>query len=180
MPQEDSCRDVRLRRATTADAAALAAITISTFTETFGHLYSTEDLRTYLAKFSTEYCREQLADRRKAIWFAVMQDAAGSEMVVGFVLAGGCDLPVDNLEANAGEVKQLYIDAAYQNLKLGTRLMDAALAWLIEQTYSPLYVGVWSKNFGAQRFYARYGFSKVGEYGFPVGKHVDLEFILKR
>jgi ribosomal protein S18 acetylase RimI-like enzyme len=39
---------------------------------------------------------------------------------------------------------------------------------------------VWSENFGAQRFYGRYGFEKVGEYGFRVGNTVDHEFILKR
>jgi len=43
-----------------------------------------------------------------------------------------------------------------------------------------VWMGVWSENFGAQRFYARYGFSKVGTYAFPVGKVFDLEFILRR
>jgi len=38
----------------------------------------------------------------------------------------------------------------------------------------------YAQNVGAQRFYGRYGFKKVGEYGFPVGKTVDHEFILKR
>ena len=39
---------------------------------------------------------------------------------------------------------------------------------------------MWSENFGAQRFYARYGFEKAGEYLFPVGNTNDLEFILRR
>ena len=34
-----------------------------------------------------------------------------------------------------------------------------------------LWIGVWSENLGAQRFYARYGFEKVGEYEFSVGQH---------
>jgi ribosomal protein S18 acetylase RimI-like enzyme len=170
----------QLRRATTDDAAALAAITISTFTETFGHLYPAEDLQTYLAKFSVDHCRKQLADQNSAVWFAVTHDANGKEVVAGYVLAGRCHLPVKHLEPTAGEVKQLYLDADYQNRKLGTRLMDIALTWLEAQQWSPLYVGVWSENFGAQRFYARYGFSKVGDYGFPVGNTIDHEFILKR
>jgi diamine N-acetyltransferase len=58
--------------------------------------------------------------------------------------------------------------------------MDVGLEWLERQGRTPLYVGVWSKNLGAQRFYRRYGFNKVGEYGFPVGKTVDHEFILRR
>ena len=43
-----------------------------------------------------------------------------------------------------------------------------------------LWIGVWSKNFGAQRFYERLGFAKVGEYEFPVGQTRDQEFILSR
>ena len=39
---------------------------------------------------------------------------------------------------------------------------------------------MWSENFGAQRFYGREGFEKVGEYGFRVGATVDHEFILRR
>ena len=41
-------------------------------------------------------------------------------------------------------------------------------------------LSVWSGNLGAQRFYARHGFSKVGEHTFPVGRVVDLEFTLRR
>ena len=66
------------------------------------------------------------------------------------------------------------------NLRLGSHLMDVGLEWLEAQGRSPLYVGVWSQNLGAQRFYRRYAVEKVGEYGFPVGRTVDLEFILRR
>ena len=70
--------------------------------------------------------------------------------------------------------------AEFHNLRLGTQLMQAGLDWLASQGRSPLYIGVWSENYGAQRFYGRYGFSKVGEYGFPVGSTDDQEFILNR
>lgn len=65
-------------------------------------------------------------------------------------------------------------------VSVGTRLMDTGLEWLASQGRSPLYIGVWSENYGAQRFYARNGFSQVGEGGFPVGSTADREFILKR
>ena len=99
---------------------------------------------------------------------------------VGYVTVGPCKLPVENREPHSGEVRQLYVLATHQNQRLGAKLLDTALGWLSEQKYSPLYIGVWSQNRGAQRFYERYGFRKVGEYGFPVGKTVDHEFILKR
>lgn len=95
-------------------------------------------------------------------------------------MVGACKLPVEHLEATAGEIQQLYVYAEFHNLRLGRRLMDIGLEWLASQGRSPLYIGVWSENYGAQRFYGRYGFTKFGEYGFQVGSTVDREFILKR
>ena len=37
-------------------------------------------------------------------------------------------------------------------------------------TDGPLRIGVWSGNDKAQRLYAAYGFEKVGEYDYPVGR----------
>lgn len=163
-----------IRRATASDAASLARLAEATFTETFGHLYPPEDLAEYLVRNCTpESCRKLLEDPKVGIWLA------GAEPV-GFVTAGPCKLPVENREPDAGEIRQLYVLSTHQNEQLGSRLLEGALDWLAEQRYSPLYIGVWSENFGAQRFYARRGFVKVGEYVFPVGKTLDQEFILKR
>jgi RimJ/RimL family protein N-acetyltransferase len=44
----------------------------------------------------------------------------------------------------------------------------------------PVWLGVWSGNDRAQAVYARRGFRKVGEYGFPVGDWTDHEYILRK
>ncbi|MET0535718.1 MAG: GNAT family N-acetyltransferase [Steroidobacter sp.] len=166
-----------IRRATAEDAAAMAEIGAKTFVETFGHLYPPEDLQTFLAKnHSTENWARTLADPKRAVWFAEHRDGRK----IGFIVVGSCKLPVEKLEASAGEIQQLYVFAEFHNLRLGARLIDAGLAWLESEGQTPIYIGVWSENYGAHRFYGRYGFSKVGEYGFPVGQTVDREFILKR
>jgi ribosomal protein S18 acetylase RimI-like enzyme len=166
-----------IRRATPDDAAAAAELGAATFVETFGHLYPPEDLQAFLAKsHSTENWSRNLADPDRAIW--LVEHTNGRK--IGFLVAGKCKLPVENMEANAGEVQQLYVLAEFHNLRLGARLMDLGLEWLASQGKLPIYIGVWSENHRAQRFYARYGFNKVGEYGFPVGKTVDHEFIFKR
>jgi ribosomal protein S18 acetylase RimI-like enzyme len=117
-----------------------------------------------------------LADPKRAVWLAVLDDTSP----IGFIAVGACKLPIENLESAAGEIQQLYVLRQHHNLRLGSSLMEAGLRWLEEQNRAPLYIGVWSENFGAQRFYGRYDFQKVGEYGFRVGGTVDLEFILKR
>lgn len=166
-----------IRRATADDAAALAELGAATFVETFGHLYPAADLQTFLAKNHTsESWFRTLTNPHRAIWVAEQPNGRK----IGFIGVGACKLPVQHLEITAGEVQQLYVLAEFHNLRLGARLMDMGLDWLVSQGRSPLYIGVWSENHGAQRFYARYGFRKVGEYGFPVGSTVDREFILKR
>jgi ribosomal protein S18 acetylase RimI-like enzyme len=171
-----SSPNISFRRATLDDTATLAELAATTFTETFGHLYPPEDLQTFLNEsHSVDAWRRTLVDTEHAIWLAVINDAP-----IGFIAVGACKLPIDNREPAAGEVQMLYVLATHHNLRLGSRLMDLGLEWLQAQGKTPLYVGVWSENFGAQRFYGRYGFKKVGEYGFRVGSTVDHEFILKQ
>lgn len=165
-----------IRHATHDDLPQLAALGAATFKETFGHLYSAKDLQAFLeGSRSVASYAKKLKDPRTAIWLAFE-----NEVPVGYAVAGACKLPVENLEPEAGELYELYVLADRQGLKLGTQLLQVVFAWLDAQRFHPLYIGVWSENPGAQRLYARHGFSKVGEYGFPVGDHIDLEFILKR
>lgn len=149
----------------------------ATFVETFGHLYPPEDLQNFLTNsHSVPAWTRTLTDPQRAVW--VVEHRNGRK--IGFVVVGACKLPVDNLEATAGEIQQLYVLAEFQNLKLGGQLMSLGLEWLASQGRAPLYIGVWSENYGGQRFYGRYGFNKCGEYGFKVGQTIDREFILKR
>lgn len=165
-----------LRRAGPADAQTVAAIGAATFAETFGHLYPPTDLARFLAEaHGVDRARADLADPAQAIWLAEAGGAA-----VGYALAGPCSLPHAEARPGDGELKRLYLSGAAQNGGLGGRLFDAALAWLTARRPRTVWIGVWSENYGAQRFYARRGFEQVGEYGFPVGESVDREFILRR
>ena len=168
---------ILVRTATAADAAALAVLGAATFSEAFGHLYSPEDLQTFLCTTqSIDAWIRSLADSRRAVWLATLADATP----IGFLAVGACKLPLENREADAGEIQQLYLLARYHNRSIGARLMQLGIGWLQAQGHAPLYVGVWSDNLGAQRFYRRYGFVKVAEYGFAVGRTLDREFILRR
>ena len=77
-------------------------------------------------------------------------------------------------------LKRIYLLPSAQNTGVGSRLIHVALDWLEHERPSTLWIGVWSQNFGAQRFYERLGFEKVGDYEFLVGSVRDPEFILRR
>ncbi|WP_024889379.1 GNAT family N-acetyltransferase [Luteimonas huabeiensis] len=165
-----------LRRATVEDAARVADLAARTFTETFGHLYPREDLDAFLAQaYAVERQRTILAHPDYAVW---LLDADGE--AVGHVAAGPCGLPHADVGGDDGEIKRLYLLRGWQGAGHGARMMATAMDWLLRGGPRTLWVGVWSENLGAQRFYARHGFGKVGEYLFPVGETRDLEFILRR
>src|SRR4051812_25103787 len=95
-----------IRRANPADAAKLAELGAATFTETFGHLYPPEDLQAFLVgSHSLDAWTRTLADPERAVWFATLDDTTP----IAFIAVGACKLPVENREATAGEIQQLYV-----------------------------------------------------------------------
>ena len=165
-----------IRRAGSADAGTIARLGARTFIDTFGHLYGAEDLAAFLADaHGVDRAREDLADPLKALWLVEADGEA-----VGYALAGPCDLPHSEVTPASGELKRIYFLQGWQGTGLGGRLFAATMDWLQAEGRRDVWIGVWSENFGAQRFYARHGFEKVGEYGFLVGATVDHEFILRR
>eukprot|EP01053_Blabericola_migrator_P002312 Blabericola_migrator_1__2311@NODE_1642_length_4108_cov_92_265281_g1069_i0_p3_GENE_NODE_1642_length_4108_cov_92_265281_g1069_i0NODE_1642_length_4108_cov_92_265281_g1069_i0_p3_ORF_typecomplete_len171_score26_92Acetyltransf_1/PF00583_25/5_5e18Acetyltransf_10/PF13673_7/1_7e16Acetyltransf_4/PF13420_7/1_5e11Acetyltransf_7/PF13508_7/4e09FR47/PF08445_10/5_6e09Acetyltransf_3/PF13302_7/5_8e09Acetyltransf_9/PF13527_7/2_3e05GNAT_acetyltran/PF12746_7/0_004Acetyltransf_8/PF13523_6/0_17Acetyltransf_16/PF05301_ len=164
-----------IRKADPDDAAMVANLAKQTFIETFGHLYPPEDLEEYLlAAYDIEDQRSKLRDSDYAVFLAEEEGIA-----VGFVTVGLCGLHHPDIKKEDGEVKRLYVLKSHQNGGRGKLLYDAGLAWLLTNGPRPIWLGVWSENYGAQRFYKRRGFSPVGTYEFPVGKTRDLEFIMR-
>lgn len=165
-----------IRRADPDDAVTLSQLSARTFTETFGHLYPPTDLRTFLDEaYAVEKQRTLLADPDHAVWLLERDGEA-----VGYAVAGPGRLPHPDVAPGDGELKRLYVVAGLQGGGHGTLLMKTVMEWLLRDGPRVLWIGVWSGNLGAQRFYARHGFEKVGEYLYPVGETRDLEFILRR
>ena len=165
-----------LRRATVDDADTVSSLGARTFSQTFGHLYPSQDLETFLAyAYGLEKTRDSLADPDVAIWLLEHEGEA-----VGYAQAGPCDLPHPDAKAGDGELKRIYLLKAHQGGGEGSRLLNTAQDWLEKDGPRTLWIGVWSENLGAQKLYGRIGFAKVGDYVFPVGATRDLEFILRR
>lgn len=169
-----------IRRAVPGDALAVSHIGARTFTETFGHLYPDEDLQAFLHEnYSPAAIARLLADDRYATWL-LEQGPKDDVQTVGYAVAGACGLPHAEVVSDDGELKRLYLLPEMHNSGWGGRLCETALDWLERNGPRTLWISVWSENLGAQRFYQRYGFDKVGEYEFPVGRVRDREFMFRR
>lgn len=198
-----------IRRATPADAEALSHLSRTCFTQTFGHLYDPSDLEAFLDEaYSPTVLRAELNDPERATWllFDEPVDEAGAtretlpsddlpgtpapeaqapassvpQAPIGYVTACPAHLPHPDVAPGDGEVQRLYILQGYQGGGRGTLLLNTALEWLERGGPRTIWIGVWSENYGAQRFYARHGFGIVGDYSFMVGDHADHELITRR
>lgn len=167
----------RIRRASAADAEALAAVSRETFIETFGHLYTPEDLTWHLDfAYAPGKYRDALDEQGAVAW--LLEDDGGD--VQGYAFAGPCGLPHDGVQPGDLELKRLYLRQSAQNGGWGAKLFLEAEDWMRRNGPAAIWIGVWSENHGAQRFYARHGYGKVGEYLYPVGEARDLEFIYRK
>lgn len=163
-----------IRRARADEAEALSVLGSETFTVTFGHLYSRENLKSFLAKnHSPAAYRRLLADPRSAVWIAESDGAR-----VGYAVAAPCTLPVPDMPANSGELARLYLLKDAQGTGLGARLLETALDFL-RAGFDRIYLSVYRDNVTAQRLYRRAGFVKIHDYFYMVGDHADPEWIME-
>ena len=171
---------IRIRAAGPDDAHILSRLGwrtfLDTFVEGFGIAYSAADLAAFHAASYAPSCfARTIADPDSHVWIAERDGAA-----VGFAVVGPAGLPHPEVRDGDGELKRLYVRADLKGAGLAARLMDEALTRLERDGPRTLWLGVWSGNLRARRFYARYGFAKAGEYDFRVGETIDREFIMRR
>ena len=160
------------RNATPDDAAALAELGARSFTETFGHLYSPDDLALFLENHTAERWREDLLDPEFIIHVG---DDDGQ--LVAYAKVGPPSLPFEP-RGDPVELRQFYVLARYHGGGAARALMDWVIATAREWG-NELYLSVFVDNHRARRFYQRYGFEAVGRYDFMVGTHADEDIVMR-
>jgi len=164
---------IAYRDATRADAGLMARLGPETFVETFGHLYSPENLAAFLAHHSEANWLGELTDPGYAVRIAEADGEA-----VGFAKVGPPSLPFEVSEPTR-ELRQLYVLKPWQGAGVAAVLMDWVIAEARRRGAEALFLSVFVDNHRARRFYARYGFEEVGRYDFMVGTHADEDIIMR-
>ena len=165
--------EILYRDATAADAGLMARLGPESFTETFGHLYTPENLAAFLVNHSEANWQSELTDRRFAVRIAEENGTA-----VGFAKVGPPSLPFE-VEGPTAELRQLYVLEPWQ----GAGVAPILMTWVLEEARrrgaERLFLSVFTDNHRARAFYARYGFEAVGTYAFMVGSHADEDIIMQ-
>jgi ribosomal protein S18 acetylase RimI-like enzyme len=164
---------IRYRDGTAADAALMARLGAASFTETFGHLYSPENLAAFLVNHEEGKWRAELADPAFAV--RIVEDG---EAAAGYCKLGPPTLPFE-VTGPTIELRQLYVLKPWHGTGIGAALMDWALGEARRRGAEQMFLSVFTDNHRARRFYASYGFEEVGTYHFMVGTHADDDIILR-
>ncbi len=163
-----------LRPASLADVPALAALGRDSFCAAFEGLYRPEDLTAFLAE---TYCEQSVAAEVCAPEYIHCLAQAGSGLV------GYCKMHDPSGYAGYSAARkpialgQLYTAPGMTGAGIGAQLMEWALGEARARGADAIQLSVYSENFGAQRFYQRYGFAKIADIGFWVGEQRDAEFL---
>ncbi|MGB7372714.1 N-acetyltransferase family protein [Pontixanthobacter sp.] len=163
-----------LRPAFLEDIPALAELGRTSFCEKFAHLYSDEDLARFLQQvYSVSGVTGDFHEPNFV--YRLAEDTTG--------LIGYCKIAIESGYSEYSDAKrpmglyQLYTAPGRTGEGIGAALTDWALAQAREHAADAVQLSVYSENYGAQRFYKRYGFQKIADIGFWVGQQRDAEFL---
>ena len=165
-----------LRPAVPADVPALSELGRTSFTAAFGDLYKPEDLAAFLADYRTPAkFREHLDDPATLVQVA---EERGRLAAYCLIVRGETfeERPEPRPERPVF-LSQLYCDPARTGRGYGAALIEWVLAEARAWGADAVQLSVFSENYGAQRFYQRYGFAHVADIDFWVGNHRDHEFL---
>ena len=197
-PAQDSIETVSLRRATPADAPALALTGAATFLEAFTWMLPGPDILAHTLKNHTaEAYAHYLADPHTRATLAVTGSPAGFDhepgSPVGYVLLCTPELPSFNVLPTDTELKRIYLFSRFRtapvldahgapipNLRPAQALMDAAVADARSLGATRLLLGTHAGNLRAIAFYRRNGFTEAGTRTFQVGKQLCCDLIFAK
>ncbi len=163
-----------VRTATEQDSAALAALHVAVWRESYAELVPAS----LLASLSVE--------DRQSTWRRILSGHGGAaetevflveadRRLVGFASCGRQRTQSLHLQGFDGEISALYVLKPFQNQGLGRRLMAAAGESLQQRGFKAAALWVLKDNHEARRFYEQLGARQVGSRNDHRGEHVLVE-----
>lgn len=167
---------IEIREAGIHEIPAMREVAISSYTDTFSAYNTPENMAAFFkSAYSLEVLQSEFHEPDSRIYLAWEED-----QLLGFLRLRECNEVRSLLGDNTLELQRLYVLSQAQGKSVGRLLMEAALEYAIQQKYDWIWLGVWERNFKAQRFYKAWGFEKFSEHTFWMGDDPQIDWLLKR
>ena len=158
---------ITIRRVLKEDAAALSAISKTTFYDTFTGTCTEEDMDIFLEDyFNIPQVFSELEDEQDYFYFAEDEGKP-----VGLVRFKEDYSELEKMKQwKSLELKRLYVLKEYHGRGVAHILMDLVMKYARQHAYQVVFLGVWEFNYRAQKFYDKYEFTFTGDsHPYPIG-----------
>ena len=169
---------IKIRKATPADAKPLTDLAYTTFWDAFAHhpKNAPEDLNHYMRQaFNLEQIKAELANDNSVFLIAEIESkpAGYAKLIVESTEEGiTAERPV--------ELSRLYSHQEYLGKGVGQNLMDACFEYANTHGHDVMWLGVWEYNPRAQAFYTKNGFREVGKHTFLLGSDPQTDLLMQK
>lgn len=171
-----SLAGLRIRPATVSDARTLAALGAATFTASFGAQNTPENLAAHIRKaFGDGVQARELADPAYTYLVAEMDGR-----VAGYALVYAGHAPACVTGPSPIEVLRFYVVGEFHGTGIAQALMEACATEARRRGGRTLWLGVWSLNPRAIRFYEKCGYRDVGGQTFMLGDDPQQDRVLAK
>ncbi|GHN03059.1 N-acetyltransferase [Cytophagales bacterium WSM2-2] len=167
---------IKIRKAKIEEIPAVRELAIEVYTDTFAEHNTPENLQAFfkdsydLEKFKTEFYEPE----------AQLYIALDDLKIIGFLRLRNNNEVDKYLGANHVELQRLYIHRDYHGSSVSKMFMDEAVKYAKSKKHEWIWLGVWEKNFRAQKFYTKWGFEKFSEHVFQMGDDPQVDWLLKK
>ncbi len=164
-----------------ADVDELAELAAATFPLACPPTSPPDDIATFIAtQLSPRRFADYLTDPSRTVLTARQQGR-----IVGYaMLIDGVGTDADVAQAvtlrPAVELSKLYVLADRHGSGVAAALMAAALGRAAAAGARCVWLGVNQRNRRAQRFYGKHGFTVAGTKTFPMGTHIEADYVMVR
>ncbi len=168
----------RVRFATLQDAEMIAEISRQTFTETFAHFNSPENMEKF---FSGQFNRELLMREVSEPGNIFLIAEAGDE-VAGYARVRENNHPPElpTQGKPSIEISRIYALNKFIGRGIGRTLMIHCLEYAKHKNAGVVWLGVWEHNKRAIDFYKKWGFEKFGTHVFMLGDDAQTDWMMKK
>ena len=140
---------INITKCTLDDLLILQDISYETFTETFGHQNSPENMEAYLERaYNLKQLENELSNNSSDFFFVYFKNE-----IAGYLKINTNDAQSEQMGLESLEIERIYIRKKYQKEGLGKYLITKAIEIAIKRNKKKIWLGVWEKNENAIAFY---------------------------
>jgi GNAT superfamily N-acetyltransferase len=165
---------LHIRKLSLFQAEPLATLARQIFLDTFLPVNNPVDVIDYADRYlNSQTFEKELADPLYFTYGVLLES-----QLIGYI-----QMLINRQETYEGielELKRFYLLKDHHGKGFADQMMAVCEAQARELNYKSFWLGVWEKNFKAQKFYQKQGFKKIAAHPFVMGQETQTDFIFAK